>query len=138
MDVNSQRPKSRDGVVSSLNMTIEALNLAKEIPGITPALKAAFGSVNALLTMIKVRPCSTTTSFEFTCTQDSLANERDYVELRLNCADIRRAPERGMNGKRLDDLSQSVCDAIAQLTTCVEPVIRGFDSPLTAFLIAEL
>ena len=37
-----------------LNMTIEALNLAKEISSVTPA-KAVFGSVSVLLTMIKVR-----------------------------------------------------------------------------------
>ena len=54
MDVNPERSKERDGVLSSLAVTIEALNLAKEISGIAPA-KAAFGSVSALLTMIRVR-----------------------------------------------------------------------------------
>jgi len=53
MDANSQRPKGRDSVLSSLNMALEALNLAKEISGITPA-KAAFGSVGVLLAMIRV------------------------------------------------------------------------------------
>ena len=46
-----------------------------------------------------------------------MANELDYVELGLSCADICRALDRGMNGKRFGDLSQSVCDAINQLTT---------------------
>lgn len=55
MDVNSQRPKGRGGALSSLNVTIEALNLAKEISGIAPA-KAVFGSVSVLLTMIRVCP----------------------------------------------------------------------------------
>ena len=45
-----------------------------------------------------------------------MANETDYVELGLFCSDICKALERGMNGKRLEDLSQSVCDAINQLT----------------------
>jgi len=45
-----------------------------------------------------------------------MANEADYVELGLSCADICRALERGMDGKKLNDLSQSVCDAINQLT----------------------
>jgi len=45
-----------------------------------------------------------------------MANEVDYVELGLSCADICRALDRGMNGKKLNDLSQSVCDAINQLT----------------------
>jgi hypothetical protein len=56
MDANSQRPKGRDGTLSSLNMAIDALNLAKDVVGIAPA-KAAFGSVSALLTMIRVRFC---------------------------------------------------------------------------------
>ena len=46
--------KSQDRVLSSLNMAIEALNLAKEISSITPA-KTAFGSVSALLAIIRVR-----------------------------------------------------------------------------------
>jgi len=54
MDANPQRPKERDGTLSSLNVTIETLNLAKEISGIEPA-KAVFGSVSVLLTMVRVR-----------------------------------------------------------------------------------
>ena len=54
MDTDAQRPKRRDNVLSTLNMTIEVLNLAKEASSITPA-KAAFGSVSAILAMIRVR-----------------------------------------------------------------------------------
>ena len=54
MDTKSKRPKERDGILSSLNVAIEAVNLAKEVSSVTPA-KAAFGSVSILLTMIKVR-----------------------------------------------------------------------------------
>ena len=46
-----------------------------------------------------------------------MANDQDYVDLGLACADICRGLDRGMNGKRLDDLSQSVREAINQLTT---------------------
>ena len=53
MDTNSQQPKGRGGIISSLNVAIEATNLAKEISSITPA-KAVFGSVSVLLTMIRV------------------------------------------------------------------------------------
>jgi len=53
---------------------------------------------------------------KLTRSQDSMLNELDYVDLGLFCADICRALERGMGGKRLDDLSRSVCDAINQLT----------------------
>ena len=45
-----------------------------------------------------------------------MANKTGYVELGLACANVCRALERGMNGKKLDDLGQSVYDAIAQLT----------------------
>ena len=54
MDAKTQRPKGRDGALSTLNVAIEVLTLAKEVSSITPA-KAAFGSVSALLTMIRVR-----------------------------------------------------------------------------------
>ena len=40
----------------------------------------------------------------------------DYVELRLFCADICRALDQGTNGKKMDDLSQPVYDAINGLT----------------------
>ena len=46
-----------------------------------------------------------------------MANEQDYVELGMSCADICKALDRGMGEKKLDDLSKSVCDAINQLTT---------------------
>ena len=54
MEAKSQRPKGRDVTISSLNVAIEAMNLAKEVSSITPA-KAVFGSVNILLTMVRVR-----------------------------------------------------------------------------------
>jgi len=54
MDRDSQPHKRQDNVLSSLDVAIEALNLAEKISSITPA-KAAFGSVGALLTMIRVR-----------------------------------------------------------------------------------
>jgi len=43
MDTKYQRPKGREGALTSLNVAIEGLNLAKEISGIPPA-KAAFGT----------------------------------------------------------------------------------------------
>jgi hypothetical protein len=45
-----------------------------------------------------------------------MVNELDYVELGLFCADICRALDRGTDKKQLDEFSQSVRDAIGQLT----------------------
>ena len=67
-----------------------------------------------------------------------MINEQEYVEIGLYCADICKALDRGMDGKRLDDLSQSVCEAINQLTTCVPRVMRSLGNPLTVEFIAEL
>ena len=66
-----------------------------------------------------------------------MANELDYVELGLNCADICGALDRGMNGKKLDDLSQSVCEAINHLTTWVTPAMDSLDGSLMILLTAE-
>ena len=44
-----------------------------------------------------------------------MANKTDYVELGLACADVCKALDRGVRG-RVDELSQSVFEAIGQLT----------------------
>ena len=56
-----------------------------------------------------------------------MINEVDYVELGLACAKVCNALHRGMSGKRPDELSQSVLEAIGQLTEWVGPAvdIRG-------------
>jgi hypothetical protein len=53
MDSSAQRQKRRDIVLSSLDVAIDVMNLAKEVSSITPA-KAVFGSASVILTMIKV------------------------------------------------------------------------------------
>ena len=53
MDAKSKRQKHQENTLSLLNVTIDALNLAKEALSGTPA-KAIFGSVSALLSMIRV------------------------------------------------------------------------------------
>lgn len=50
----SQPPNGRDGVLSTLDVIIQGLNLVKDTCGIPPA-QAAIGTVSALLTMMKVR-----------------------------------------------------------------------------------
>jgi hypothetical protein len=53
MDPSVQRRKRRDIVLSSLDVAIEASNLAKEFCSITPA-KPVFASLSVILTMIRV------------------------------------------------------------------------------------
>ena len=45
-----------------------------------------------------------------------MTNRSDYVDLGLACAEVCKALDRGMNGRRMDELSQSVFEAIEQLT----------------------
>ena len=66
-----------------------------------------------------------------------MINKTDYVDLGLACADVCRALDRGMNGKKLDGLSQSVCEAINQLTMWVKPAMHILDSSPTILLITE-
>ena len=46
-----------------------------------------------------------------------MANEKDYVELGLTCAGVCKALDRGLNGRRSEELNRSVLEAIEQLTT---------------------
>ena len=50
----SQPPKRREGLLSTLDVVIQASTLAKDTCGIPPA-QAVFGSVSVLLTLIRVR-----------------------------------------------------------------------------------
>ena len=115
--VDNPKPHKRgDVILSSLNITIDGLNLAKEFSSSTPATPV-FGTVAVLPTMIRV-------TFHLFCDrysrlirgQDTMINEKDYVELGLSCADICQALERGMGKKKLENLNKSVRDAIHQLT----------------------
>ena len=117
MSSRPQQPKGREDAASALNAAIEVLDLSKDASGIVPA-KAVFGSVSVILTMIKVGSFwFLLTDCRLKCTQDTLANRADYVELGLTCADVCTALDRGLNGKRLNDLNNFVCEAINQLTT---------------------
>ena len=127
MATNSQRPKEREGILSALNVLIEASNLAKEISSATPA-RAVFGSFAVILTMIVVRSflsCATA-SPRPTLVQESLANQQDYIELGLNCAEICKVLDRGTKGRGTEHLSLSVREAINQLTMWVGPATSGW------------
>jgi hypothetical protein len=100
-----------------LNAAIELLNLAKDTCGIPPA-QVAFGSVSILLAMIRVRSFySAAMDFLLMFIQDSMANEQDYIDLGLNCAEVCKALNRGLDGRQLDELSSPCWGRIEQLTT---------------------
>ena len=46
-----------------------------------------------------------------------MTNQMDYVELGLACAGVCTTLNRGLSGKSLNDLNESVCEAIKRLTT---------------------
>ena len=46
-----------------------------------------------------------------------MGNKQDFVGLGLYCADVCKALDRGLNGKRSEELSKSVHEAIEQLRT---------------------
>ena len=53
MSTSAQPPKRRNNLISSLDVAIEVLNIAKEALNLTPA-NAVVCSVSALLVMIRV------------------------------------------------------------------------------------
>jgi len=111
MKADSQRHKERE---ADLNAAIEALDLAKTSSILSA--KVAFVSVVTLLTTIRVRSYSSTTIYhKFTPCQDTMVNGLRYAELGLSCADVCRALEQGTNGRKQDELSPSVNDAVNQL-----------------------
>ena len=46
-----------------------------------------------------------------------MTNQVEYVNLGLTCAEVCTALDRGLKGKSLNDLNDSVLEAIKQLTT---------------------
>ena len=117
MRAKSQPPEERDGTTLALNAAIETLNLAKEISSVTPA-KVVFGTVSVILAMIRVSLLpSQPTDCGLKYTKDAMTNEAGYVELGLACAEVCAALDRGVRRKRLNDLNNSACEAINQLTT---------------------
>ena len=51
-----------------------------------------------------------------------MTNKTDYVDLGLACTDVCNALDRGLKGRRADELGQSIMEAIEQLTTSVKPM----------------
>jgi hypothetical protein len=114
----SQQPKGRDGALSTLNAAIGVLNRAKGASGTAPT-QAAFGSVNDLPTTVRVRSLLFCDEGLPAHTYPGLCGRRKGV--RRAWVDLHRhlysALDRGMYKKKPEDPSQSVREAITQLTT---------------------
>ena len=59
-----------------------------------------------------------------------MVNEPDRVELGLSCANVCRALYPGLNGKKADELNQSVYGAMNRLTAWVKPATNISNRPL--------
>ena len=118
MTTNPPRTNGRDRVFLTLDVLIPIVDVAKNACAIPPA-QVAFGCVSVLLVMIRV--CSLIAFYgygiSFHIFQDTMANEQDYVDLGSTCANVCGVLDRGLNGRQLDELSQSVLEAIRGLTT---------------------
>ena len=113
---SSQLPKGRDGVLTTIDLSIQALNIAKDVCSIPPA-QVALGSASVLLTMIRVLFSLFLEHKPLTRVfQDTMANDSDYVELGETCGEVCQALYQRLKGRRSDELNQSVLGAIGTLT----------------------
>ena len=126
----------RDRVRSKLGRAIQDVTLARDTCSISPA-EVAFCSVSDLLAMIGVRSLSLCGGeLRLMFIQDSpVVNKRDYVDLVLSCADACKILDRGLDGRQLGELSQSVLEAVDQLTTWVNQVMCALRRSLTSLPI---
>ena len=71
-----------------------------------------------------------------------MANKQEYVELGLSCAKTCKALERGMDGRKLNELSKPMQGAIRELEAWVERVIHALcsfaDHDLDRRAVAEI
>ena len=111
-----QQSKGRDGLLSTLDVLIQALGIAKDACSAIPPAKIAIASASVLLTMIRVRFSLSHDKVPTHVYQDTVANKEGYVSLGVCCGEVCQALGRGLKGRELDELSESVLQAIEQLT----------------------
>ena len=95
-------------------MFIHALSIVKNTCAIPPA-QVAFSSASALLAIIRV--CFSLLCYNKFLThavQHTMANNRDYIELGLACANACQVIHQAL---KLDELCQPAIDTIRALTT---------------------
>ena len=67
-----------------------------------------------------------------------MADKVDYVKLGLTCADVCEVLNQGLDRRQTDQLSQSVLEAIQQLTAYVRPMMHTPCDSLTELSIVGL
>jgi hypothetical protein len=123
MASTSQPRKGCEGVLPTLSVSIEALDIAKDTWGFPPA-QVALGSAIVPLTMIRVSfPLFCEDEFRLTPIQDTMSNSEDCNELGQTCGDVYQKLYRRLKGRQLDRLNQSVLDAMGDLTWLVSHTI---------------
>ncbi|KAF9791097.1 hypothetical protein BJ322DRAFT_1104759 [Thelephora terrestris] len=121
MASESQRSQSPiDGRLSDLGVAIQLLSSAENARGVAPA-HVAIGSACVLLTAIK----------------DTTGNERDFVDLGLYCAEVCGALDRGLKGKRSDELGESMHKAIGKLTATMAEIQRNINKKAEQNWVSE-
>jgi hypothetical protein len=116
MEPHSQRRKRPNDV--PLNEAIGALDLVKNMTTVEAA-GDVLNSASVLLTTTRVGFVPLHAGrrlIDVSCVQDSMANEEEYVELALACADVCQTLHRGI-GRSGDQLNQPTLRAIEQLET---------------------
>lgn len=117
MTSRSRQQKGRNGAGSSLDVAIQDVNFARDTCHVL-RVRNAFNLVGTLLTTMEVLLLLfRDDELQFTLIQGFTFNTQDYVDLGIYCADVCKALDRGLDGRRLSDLSPSVLGAIQQLTT---------------------
>ena len=119
MKAKFRRPKKPEDALHSLNIAIEALDLARDNTTLKPARNAIY-STSALLATIRVCsfPVHVRRLFTDSYTQDSVINEAGFVELGLACAAICQSLDRGMKGSLgAPPPGAPILEAVEQLTT---------------------
>ena len=117
MTTESPQQEGRDRAPPTLDTFIRILDAAKTAC-VFPQAQIAIGSTSALLTSIIVSsPLIFHCEFQFAFIQNSTSNKQNYVELGKSCGRVCQALDRGLDGRRPDELTQSALEAIEQLTT---------------------
>ena len=104
----SQRAKMRGGILSTFNLTIEALNSRRRFVALHPPRPRFAPSLPFWRGLTYVSSYPPTMGFLFTFLQGLAINEQDRVDLGLSCTDAisMYSSRPGIEGKRVDGFSR--------------------------------